>query len=441
MKQKGIFIIIISIYMVFNLKIVVGSYCDNQNNNHADYSYNLNTNTTEKNKDSYSDPQNFRELFKLLSGDFYNHEEFLTALGFWVNIFFTTADIALEGDHFAYEEVEKYVLGNSPFQRIIEYHIQNYINVYPDSYDKFFNKYGHGIQYRMDLLEELHQKKVADYEKKMASIIDQERQEIQRQELLEKQLEQDRAEAEKRIREDRIRRDIERRSGTYKDPRDGLIYKTIKIGNQEWMAENLAWMPEVHHPYNEARRWGRPNITKSKYYVYGYFGEDLNEAQKAPNYQKYGVLYNWVAAKDACPPGWRLSSDKDWIVLETFLGMKKEEAEQYYRKGLVFSGHSGNRGSDEGAKLMSRFEDPSVNVRENELWNEKANNSSGFSAIPAGYMSYIEFTAIGAYASFWTSSGSRNHKIYRILSCWRETIYRSTSNMRYRGKSVRCIRD
>jgi len=79
---------------------------------------------------------------------------------------------------------------------------------------------------------------------------------------------------------------------TFTDDRDGQKYRTVKIGNQVWMAENL-----------------RFKTAQSKCY-------DGAEA----NCVKYGRLYDWDAASAACPNGWHLPTRKEWAALIAYVG-------------------------------------------------------------------------------------------------------------------------
>ena len=82
--------------------------------------------------------------------------------------------------------------------------------------------------------------------------------------------------------------------GTMNDDRDGKTYKTITIGTQTWMAQNLAYSSGA-----------------IKCFAY-------NNDQTL--IQKYGGLYNWENAKNSCPNGWKLPSNEDWLTLTNYLG-------------------------------------------------------------------------------------------------------------------------
>ena len=205
------------------------------------------------------------------------------------------------------------------------------------------------------------------------------------------------------------------------DIRDSTVYKTVKIGNQCWMAENLAYLPKVYPSlYGE---YGVPY-----YYVYGYEGYSVDEAKAQENYSTYGVLYNWYAAVEACPAGWHLPSDDEWKELEMFLGMSKSEAD----------GDGYRRSDDEGWKLME--------TGLAHWWgpNTGANNESGFTALPGGYRFYNgNFQNIGGLGSWWSSTEdtySSNKAMNREL-VYNTRLIGRFGFLKITGFSVRCIRD
>jgi uncharacterized protein (TIGR02145 family) len=85
--------------------------------------------------------------------------------------------------------------------------------------------------------------------------------------------------------------------GTFTDSRDGKVYKTVKIGDQVWMAENLAYKPTS--------------------------GNSLKYESEADYTAVYGYLYDWKTAMKVCPKGWRLPTDDEWAELSEYLGGEK----------------------------------------------------------------------------------------------------------------------
>ncbi|MDR3013479.1 MAG: hypothetical protein LBU70_09785 [Chitinispirillales bacterium] len=121
--------------------------------------------------------------------------------------------------------------------------------------------------------------------------------------------------------------------GTFTDPRDNQTYRTVRIGNLTWMAQNL-------------------NFTTDNSWCYD---------DNVSNCEKYGRLYTWNAAMTACPAGWRLPSDGEWSDLITTVGgeeeaigkLKSKTGWAEYRDGSDEFGFSampgGNRLPDDGS--------------------------------------------------------------------------------------------
>lgn len=205
-------------------------------------------------------------------------------------------------------------------------------------------------------------------------------------------------------------------SGSFEDARDNHSYKWIRIGEQVWMAENLAYLPDV----SPASIF---SVTEPLYYVYGYEGGSVSEAHAHPNFTQHGVLYNWEAAQKACPADWHPATDEEWKVLEKYLGMNELQAES---EGFRESGSVGQ-------KLKSTL-----------LWehNGAGDNTSGFNAYPSGYRSYSgNYEGAGQGAGFWSSTEEGS------LTAWyRGLVFASSGVQRFYYSrtdafSVRCLRD
>jgi len=181
----------------------------------------------------------------------------------------------------------------------------------------------------------------------------------------------------------------------FTDSRDGKIYKTTKIKNQEWMAENLSFKVDN----------GSWNAGGSE------------------EYAKFGRLYTWDAAKKAVPLGWHLPSDAEWKQLEMVLGMSQEEADA-----------TEWRGTNIGIKLKA------LNV-----WADtgKGTDDVGFTALPGGFRSNSSSTyyAINFHGYWWTASEYDNSTAwFRYLSYKSTQVFRKYS-FKEEAYSVRCVKD
>lgn len=211
-------------------------------------------------------------------------------------------------------------------------------------------------------------------------------------------------------------------SGWFTDSRDQHEYQWVRIGTQVWMADNLAWLPEVG-----------PALTGSdtipSYYVYAYGGTNTGEAKQLGYYKIYGVFYNWPAAmngaasstevpsgtRGACPEGWHVPSDGEWDILVNFLGGEYTAGTSMKsKKGWSsFDGHPG-----------------------------RGDNSSGFNGLPAGGRNIGGgYYDLGFNALFWSTTDNNDFSVwYRNLGYFHYGVYRYFSNKSY-GFSVRCVRD
>ncbi len=176
---------------------------------------------------------------------------------------------------------------------------------------------------------------------------------------------------------------------TFTDARDGKIYKTVKIGTQTWMAENLAFKPGTGcRVYND----------------------DVS------NVATYGYLYNWGTAKTICPSGWHLPSEAEWRMLTTYLG-----------GDTVAGGKLKETGT-------THWKSPNIG----------ATNTSGFRALPGGIYRNDNgtYANIGVYGQWWSTTET-NIRLYSGAKAWFMSNYNSTAifvlgNEDF-GMSVRCV--
>jgi uncharacterized protein (TIGR02145 family) len=196
---------------------------------------------------------------------------------------------------------------------------------------------------------------------------------------------------------------------------DGNIYHSINIGSQVWMLENLKVTKYCNGdpiPIVTDSQW--ENLRKG---AYCYYDNDNS------NGNIYGCLYNWYAVKDSrkiAPPGWKVPSFDEWSILIDYLGGGNEAGGRLKEKGTL------------------HWNDP----------NEIIDNSIGFSALPGGIRTSKNFSSLGIYGHWWTSSeawvtvGHSN-----ILDAWyvklfflNTVIFRLDTEL-YCGLSIRCIKE
>ena len=211
---------------------------------------------------------------------------------------------------------------------------------------------------------------------------------------------------------------------------DGNTYRTVKIGNQWWMAENL----KVTHYRNGDPI---PNVTDDAKWSILSTGAYCYYNNNADNAVTYGLIYNWYAGTDGRhiePAGWHVPSDDEWKELEIFLGMSQSEADS------IFVFWSDWRGVDAnvGGKLKE------TGTTHWKKTDPETTNESGFSALPGGFRWRTgPYNWIGYTAFFWTSTEENNPAgaFNRYLSSGTSGICRGHWDIKGNGCSIRCVRN
>ena len=181
--------------------------------------------------------------------------------------------------------------------------------------------------------------------------------------------------------------------------RDGNSYKTVQIGSQIWMAENLKVRTEGSWCYED----------------------------KESNCQKYGRLYNWDAAKVACPAGWHLPSREEFEILLKAVGGTLVESED---EAIAWW-------SDTGKKLKS-----TSGWKEKEGENGNGDDVFGFSALAAGGRRYdSDYMQEGSQALFWSSTGRGDGSVYYMGLFNFGDVAGLYGGDYGSGFSVRCLKD
>ena len=209
---------------------------------------------------------------------------------------------------------------------------------------------------------------------------------------------------------------------------DGNIYKTVKIGTQVWMKENLKTTK-----YNDGTEiplvtsnseWGTLSTPAMCWYNNG---EPLWDFDDNPILIKetYGALYNWYTINTGklCPDGWHVPSDDEWSTLTYYLT----------NNGYGYGG-SGN----DIAKSMASTSDWFVNTEVGGVGNNQAiNNSSGFTGVPGGNRNFIDgsYSSNGFYACWWSANAT-----IRDLTCYNSGVGYGPKQEQ-EGMSVRCLKD
>lgn len=178
-------------------------------------------------------------------------------------------------------------------------------------------------------------------------------------------------------------------AGTLHDLRDGQTYKTVTIGGRVWMAENLNYE------------------TSTSVLIPEYNGKSRD---------KYGLLYTWDDAMEACPSGWNLPSEKDWNDLVESVGDS----------------------ATAGTKLKAARD-----------WDKDrgyviGTDDYGFAALPAG-VSHVNGNGVRSFSNngafFWTATVHEGGRAILFVMHYEKEVVESSRFEKDTWLSVRCIKD
>jgi uncharacterized protein (TIGR02145 family) len=197
--------------------------------------------------------------------------------------------------------------------------------------------------------------------------------------------------------------------GTMTD-QEGNVYRTVQIGTQVWMAENLRTKKYKNGDII-------PNITNGSDWINQSNGAYCIYMNNSSVDCPYGKLYNWYAVNDnrgICPSGWHMPSDNEWLILENFLG-----------GASIAGGKLKNSGSDYWANP-----------------NTSANNSSGFSGLPGGgRLTDGNFGPLNTWGQYWTSTESETFLAWSRTFEYNSAIVFRSTNGKTVGFAIRCVKD
>jgi uncharacterized protein (TIGR02145 family) len=222
--------------------------------------------------------------------------------------------------------------------------------------------------------------------------------------------------------------------------------KSVKIGTQIWMAENL-YVSTFRNgdPIPEAKtneEWKQAGINKQP--AWCYYENDLK------NGAKYGKLYNWYAVNDSrglAPAGWHIPTDEEWIVIQNTLEtdesnkMISESGWNSWYEVLICKKCENWDDQFRKNRICSTCNNTKVNGKITHSGN--GSNTSGFSGLPGGERGHDGFfNGVGFMGSWWSGTEGNTSLVYfRCLnSSYMNELMKLWHN-KEAGLSVRCVRD
>lgn len=205
---------------------------------------------------------------------------------------------------------------------------------------------------------------------------------------------------------------------------EGNEYRTVTIGTQEWMADNLRTTK-----YND----GTDISLVTNSFIWQTLETPGYAIYAIDDFEVYGYLYNWYVVNTCkvCPSGWHVPSDEEWSELIDY---------------LVVNGYNsdGTQISNSVAKSLAAKDYWSESDTDGAPGNNLSlNNSTGFSAVGGGYRDdFGRFQGFNAMGKFWSSTLSE----YPTSAYYYNISYNTRNVLRHtlyitNGFSIRCVKD
>lgn len=217
----------------------------------------------------------------------------------------------------------------------------------------------------------------------------------------------------------------------YMNDIDGNTYRTIEIGNQTWMAENL-----------RVTRFRNGDLIPTIFDYKSWISLDTgaqcpyDNSNSKDTIDKYGRYYNWLSTVDyrgLAPAGWHIPTEMEWNELYSYL-----RKNQYATDGDTLSSMIGK--SMASTKGWEYIQAPFSNIGSEQY----RNNKSGFTALPSGKKENIIPKSYFIDCYFWCytlDTTSTFFSAFFALDYTSDQLYSDKEIIKSSGYSIRCIKD